>query len=459
MLTIRETKILISLAIPLILSGLVEASLGFTSTLFLAHVGARALAAGALVGWFFAALMIVLWGMFTAISVFIANQQGANDEAAIAYVIRDGVWIAIALTIPTTIVIWYMAPLLLWLGQKQALVDLATPYLHGLAFSILPDFIGLVLLQLVIGLGHTRTNLVFTLSWVGLNIGLNFLLVFGYLDFPRLGIAGLGWGTTITFWVSTIAWLIYLLSRKLYQPYFKKIFTFEKPYFFKDIFKVGFPVGLMYSIEVSFFFIMLLLIGHMSTDMLAASQVTMQYLGLFVAILFATAQAVTVRVSNRLGAKEIDVINHTIRSALAIVLAIMSALAIIIWLFPDYFIALDFQTNVSKNAVVVKSARMFLSIGMMFLLFEAVRIVLFGALRGLKDTKSTLLGSLISFWLTAIPSGYFFAFHLDYGAAGYWLGLLFSGFVGVAFLLWRLKVAMQKIRGLNLSDDLKVYST
>ncbi len=446
MLTKKETRALLILALPLVISGLVEASLGFSSTLFLSHLGAKLLAAGSLVGWFFATLMIVSWGLFSAVSVSVSRCHGAKDELGIACAVRDGFWLAVIIAVPISFLIWHMATVLRFLGQSEELVRLAVPYLHALTWSVVPDFLGILLLQLVIGLGYARTNLVFTLSWVVLNVAANYVFIFGCWGFPALGIAGLGWGTSFSFWVTTVAWFIYLILRKRYRPYFHLLLQFKRPYYFLELLKVGLPTGLMWCIEVSFFFVMSLLIGRLSVDELAATQVSMQYVSLFVSVLFSIAQALTVRVSNRLGAKDLVSANNAVHVGLVFAFLCMLLLAIVAWLFPDALIAIDFSSSRHTSAEVIDSARVYLSIGVGFLLLESIRITLFGALRGLMDTRSTLIASLIGFWLLATPIGWLYATRLGLGAAGYWLGLLTSGFFSAGFLWWRYCQQYRKIQ-------------
>ena len=176
MLKMKDTTILVKLAMPLVLSGLVQASLGFTSTLFLSHLGADSLAAGSLVSWFFATLMVVFWGIFTSISVLVSSYRGAGEDNKIACVLRDGLWLAVILCIPVSFLVWNMGPILYALGQKRVLVHMAIPYLHALSFGLLPDLIGLLFLQFVVGLVHMKTNLIFSMSWVIVNIILNYIV-------------------------------------------------------------------------------------------------------------------------------------------------------------------------------------------------------------------------------------------------------------------------------------------
>ena len=161
------------LALPLVLSGLVESSLGLTNTLFLSKLGPEDLAAGALVIWFFATLMVIIWGVFTGISVLVSHQYGAGNTRAISIILRDSIFLSLILTIPLFFLIWNLADIFILLGQSPSMVSKAIPYMHALAFSVLPDLVGLSFMQFLVGLGKTKTNLFFSLTWVPLNIFLN----------------------------------------------------------------------------------------------------------------------------------------------------------------------------------------------------------------------------------------------------------------------------------------------
>src|SRR5437868_6637482 len=91
---------LLRLAIPLVLTGLVQAAVFFFETLFLAHLGHTVLAAGALVSWLFGTLVVILFGTLTSINILIAHKHGENDHKGISFVMRDGVLLAIMLSVP-----------------------------------------------------------------------------------------------------------------------------------------------------------------------------------------------------------------------------------------------------------------------------------------------------------------------------------------------------------------------
>jgi len=191
---------LLKLAIPLVITGVIQSSVGFLQTIFLARLGESTLAAGALVSLLFFALIVLYFGTFSSVNILIAHKYGANDHRGISLVLRDGLILAIALTISTFLLLWNMSPIFLLFGQKKELVGLANLYLHGLAWGLLPKFILIVLFEFIIGLGHARTSMIFTMISIPLYIFFSYVLILGKFGFPELAIAGAGWGMSIGDW-------------------------------------------------------------------------------------------------------------------------------------------------------------------------------------------------------------------------------------------------------------------
>lgn len=432
-----DFKVLFSLAVPLLLSGFIEASLGFTSSIFLAHLGPVAFGAGSLIVWFFATLMVIIWGLFTAVSVLVSSHHGAGDNQAIGLVLRDSIGLGVLLAIPVSLLIYKMSPVLVFLGQKPFVVARALPYLHALSWTVLPDFISLILLQFIIGLGKTRVNLIFTLMWVPINILFNYLFIFGKLGFHRYGIAGLGWGATASFSLLTILLCIYLIASVSYQRYWEGFKRRTKPQYFGELIKIGLPIGFMVCLEVACFFTITLIMGTIGVNELAANQLTMQYVGFFGTLSFTIAQAVTVRMSNQLGAKHADIANRAAYVGIVLSVGFILIVVCLEWFYPHVLIALDFNPNQIHNAIMINMSIKFLAVAAIFQLVESVRIPLFGALRALKETNFTLFTSFIGFWCIGIPSGNFFHKYLGVGVYGYWLGLALGAVINALLLYWR----------------------
>jgi multidrug resistance protein, MATE family len=448
-LYLKDASLLLKLGMPLVLSGMMESSVGFLSTLFLARLGQQELAAGALVTWVFVTLMMILWGILTSVSVLIAKQYGKKNDKEISLILRDGLLLAVFLTIPAFILLWNMAPILLLFGQSDAVVTLANAYLHGLAWGLLPDFVGIVLLHFLIGLGHARSNMVFSILWVPTNIICNYILMFGKFGLPSLGIAGIGWGTTLSYWITTLGLTIYILLNRHYKRYISNIPWFGPAHFLRKIIKVGLPMGTMYCIEVGFFLTITLSIGTLGTQVLAANQIALQYSGQLIAVVFSIAQAVTVRMGHALGASETAAAERAGYAGIFISTTLMSIAALCYWFFPEKLIGLDFDVHNPKNSEIVSYAKNFLAICALFQIMEAVRITLFGALRSLGDNHFTLFISIISFWCVALPLGYLFSIQLHWGGYGFWWGMVIGAIFSMTLLFWRFRYKIKEQESLS----------
>lgn len=435
--TLADFRVLLTLAIPLICSGLIEGSVGFFSTLFLAHLGKNALAAGALVTWLFATLMVILWGTLTTVSVLVSRKYGEQDTRGIGLVLRDSLLFSALISLPVFLLLWYLPDLFLLFGQTPEIVALMRAYLHGLAFGVLPDFIGLVLLQFVIGLGQTRTNMLFSLLWVPINIVLNFLLIYGKCGLPQLGIAGIGWGTTLAYWLTTLGFLLYIACRKIYRPYLAALTDFSRPQYLGNILQTGLPMGGMYCFELGFFLVLTLFMGYLGKEVLAANQVTMQFLGQFTTISFAMAGAITIRMGHTLGAKQIQEAQRTASAGVCIVGCIMLLIALVYWFFPGWLLGIDFALEDPANATIIALAKKMMALAAIFQLFEGIRIALYGALRSLEDTRFTFFTSIISFWCIPVPLTYLFAIVFQWQAQGAWFAMILGAISGSLILYKR----------------------
>ncbi len=434
---------LLKLAIPLMFSGIIESSIGFFSTLFLAHLGHQELAAGALVTWVFGTLMVILWGILTSISVLVAQKHGAKNNKGVSYILRDGLLLGIFLVVPTFLLLWYLSPIFLWLGQNPAIVSLAQSYLHALAWGLLPDFIMLGLLQFMIGLGHSKISMIIILIWVCIAIFCNYILIFGKFGMPRFNIAGIGWGMTLSYWSIAIVLVIYFLIHKVYKSYLFNMLTLNPPFCFKELLNIGVPVGFMYCVEVGFFLVLTLLMGSLGNEFIVANQIVLQYLGLVIAVIFAIAQAVSVRMGHKLGAKEFHSAETTSYAGIYIAVIFMGIISLSYWLIPEKLIAIDLNIHDPKIVAVIHYTKQFFAVCAIFQLLESIRIVLFGSLRALKDTRFTLLMSVISFWLIALPIGYLLSKSL-LGSVGLWCGMVIGSSFSVILLSYRFSAKIKE---------------
>lgn len=208
--------------------------------------------------------------------------------------------------------------------------------------------------------------------------------------------------------------------------------------------RVGAPMGVMYCIEIAFFFALTLVMGSLGSQLLAANQIALQYLGVMMSVIGSIAQAVTVRMGHLLGAKETNSAKIAGYCGALISATLMTIIAICFWVFPSFLISVDFDIDNLANAGIVREINNLFGISALFLIIEALRISLFGALRALKDTNFTLLISIISFWCIALPIGYLLATYFKLGGEGLWYGMVMGATCSVLLLYWRFKLKMYR---------------
>lgn len=439
----KELYPLLKLAIPLAMTGVMQSSTFFFETIFLAHIDQYTLAAGALVSWLFGTLAAILFGTLSSINVLVAHKHGANDQEGISLVIRDGLFLALLLTIPSILLFWNMSPIFLLFKQQPSVILLAESYLRALAWGLLPNYLIIAFLEFIIGLGHARIVMFFSVLEVSMNIFFSYILIFGKFGLPVLGIAGAGWGMTISYWITAVALVAYVLTDIHYKKYFLHFFKKRKPSYLWELIKVGVPMGAMYCIEVGFFLALTLIMGSISSQLLAANQIALQYMGALMSVIFSIAQAITVRMGHLIGAKKMQAAKYASYTGIFISGISMVFVGVCYLSFPTLLISVDLDVNDLKNINIVREVKLLLMISAIFQIFEAMRISLFGALRALKDTHFTLLISIISFWFIALPLGYLLAAYFQFGGAGLWWGMVMGALFSVILLYFRFKTKMQ----------------
>lgn len=437
---------LLKLIFPLVITGLIQSAVWFFETIFLSHLSPNILAAGSLVTWAFGTVFVIIFGTLSSINILIAHKFGAEDEEGILHVVRDGFWLALLFAIPVFLLFWNMAPLFLLLGQSPEVVVLANAYLHAMAWGALANVIIIALLEVYIGLGNARMILIFNVLCASLTIVFSYAFIFGRFSFPQLGIAGAGWGMTLSNWITVSIMGGYALTNKKCQGYFRYLLHFGQQSYFKELILVGAPMGLMYCIEVAFFFALTLVMGSYGSLVLAANQIALQYLGVVMGVTFSTAQAITVRMGHLLGAGEKAAAAQTAYLGFLFATLFILIVAICYWCFPTYLIALDFDIKQAKNAEIVYFATQFLAVCAVFQIFDTMRISLFGALRSLKDTRFTLFISIFSFWGIALPFGYFLAEKSRLHEVGLWWGMTLASGISVVLLLKRFQSKIKEAK-------------
>jgi len=430
-----EVRELVLLAGPVVAAQLGQISMGFIDTVMVGQLGSAQLAAVALGNTMFFFTLILSMGMVLAVGPMVSQAFGAGEHDPIGRSVRQGLWLGVALFIPGLVILYNVAPFLRWIGQVEETVVLAQGYLRAIVWGFLPFLWFAALRSFVEAISRPWPVTFITFAGVGLNIGANYVLMYGKLGFPALGVVGTGWASTIVFWFLFLLLALYVQA----VPRFKSYHVFSrlgKPdsHYFRELFRIGWPIGVSYGIEVGLFMVTALLMGTLGTVPLAAHQVAIQCAAFTFMVPLGIGIATSVRVGQAVGRRDPEGARWAGYLGIMLSAAFMICMAMLFWTIPRSIISLYLDLSNPANADVVALAITLLGIAAFFQLFDGVQVAAAGALRGLKDTRVPMVLAFFSYWLIGLSIGYALGFRAGWGSEGLWWGLV-VGLAAAACLL------------------------
>lgn len=436
----------LAISVPLVASQLIYASSNFIGTALLAQLGEDALAASVLVSTIWISLSVLFFGLLNSVSVLVSHQFGAQNENAISEIMGQSFLLGVIVTIFIILLFCTIPFFLRWTGQPPAVLELANQYTYSLLWEIPALVLLIIYEQFLAGINRAKFVLRISIFVVPIEIPLIYLLIFGKFGFPKCGIAGIGYGFAITYTLTAIGLTIYFLKSKYYRRF--KIFNEIKKIntgCLKELIRIGLPMGFMHVIEVSTFALATFWIAEFGTTLLAAHQIVMQYLGFVITFAFAMSLAVTVRVGHAVGQRDLMGVHYAVYVGMIINFICMLIIALAFYVFPHFFLRLDINIHDPANSKLIYDSSVLLAISGVLMLFDNFRIIGFGALRGLKDTKFSMYASFISFWLIGLSAAFLFGFTFGFHGKGIWWGLTVGIACGAIIVFARLLALLKNI--------------
>ncbi|MEX2565217.1 MAG: MATE family efflux transporter [Cyclobacteriaceae bacterium] len=419
-----------SLAYPVMLSQLGQVMVGVADNVMVGRLGAEVLAAASLANSIFFLILMFGIGISMAITPMVAAADGEGKKGRIGRLLNNGFVINSITSLFLFFLILMISPGLHYLNQPSEVVVLAIPYLLIITFSLLPFMFFQTFKQFMEGLSQTKQAMYITVVFNLINIGLNWLLIYGNWGFPALGLNGAGWATLISRLLMGLAIYIYVKKSKRYVKYFyglsfKNIY---KPIILKML-RIGIPTGMQFVFEVGAFSTAAIFMGWIGVNALASHQIAINLASISYMMASGLSAAAMVRVGNQLGKRDIPKLRQVGFSIFGMVMAFMLIFAIVFIAFRNYLPLIYIN-----DLEVVEMAASLLVIAGFFQLSDGLQVVGLGALRGLSDVKVPTLVTLVAYWVIGLPLGYILAFWFGFNELGIWIGLL-TGLTLTAILL------------------------
>ena len=436
----QEFSYNLKLAFPVIIGLLGHTFVQLVDNIMVGQLGTAPLAAVSLGNSFFFVAMSLGIGFSTAITPLIAEADGAKDVTKGSKIFTHGLILCCGLGLLLSLGVLLSKPLLFDMGQPEAVVVLAYPYLQWVGISLIPLIFFQGFKQFSEGLSHTRPAMYATLLGNIINIILNYFLIFGYWIFPKMGVEGAAIGSLVARCSMLLYLALYIRLSTKFKEYVNKIsFRNLQIKLFKGIIKLGFPSALQMFFEVLFFTAAIWLSGILGKNTQAANQIALNLSSM--TFMFAMGLGVTamIRVGNQKGRKDSIRLREVAHSIFLLIflfdvffcLLFLSLNEILPWIYLDSSNTFELKDSLE----VVKIASTLLIISAFFQLSDGLQAVVLGALRGLQDVNIPAGITFFAYGVIGFPIAYFLGIYTTLEATGIWIGLL-SGLTASAILLF-----------------------
>jgi MATE family multidrug resistance protein len=416
---LSELKRTLLLATPIAAGHLGQMMLGFVDTLMIGRIGVVPLAASAFANVLIHFVFIIGVGLLSSVAVLVSHAHGAGKRSEAGEVLRRGLVIAFASGCLMYLLLWAGLPLLPYMGQPAAVVEACQGYLLVVGMSM-PYMMGIICLRNF----SEAQDAPWPAFWAGmtgviLNIFLNWILIYGNLGFPALGLEGAAIATLLSRIASFGLLVLWLRSDHRFVGCWPT--RWLAPVHLKSLLvmvKLGFPVAIQLATEIGAFGATALLMGLLGIVELAAHQIAITCAATTFMIPLGISLAVAIRVGQALGAGQPERARVIVFGAFgfAFFAALLFALGFV-------FFSQPLAALFTPDPLTITIAAGLIVIAGFFQVFDGAQVIFVGALRGCKDVNKPTWIVFTSFWIVGIPLGAVLAFPLSIGASGLWYGL------------------------------------
>jgi putative MATE family efflux protein len=390
---------------PIMISLVAQNIVSVTDTAFLGHVGAVELGASAIGGLFYVTLFMVAYGFTTGVQILIARRHGENDYPAIGSIFDNSFYfLGISTLIITLLIVIFGAGLLKPFIASAAVYQASIIFLKYRIFGLFFASSALLFRSFYTGIAFTKYISISAAIMAGLNVILDYGMIFGKLGFPEMGIAGAGLASSISE-ACALIFFFAITARKAHLAKYK-LFAFVKPDFaiIKSILDVSLYIMIQFVLSHAVWFGFFLLIEKMGETSLAVSNIIRSIYMLLMIPAWAMSSATSSIVSNAIGAGFTKNVIPIVKKILLFSMSIMLVIALLAAMVPQFMISV-YTSDISLKEASVASY--YIILGAVFL-FSAT-IVLFNGVLGTGNTRSGLaievstLGLyLVLAWLLAV---------------------------------------------------------
>ncbi|MBN2315496.1 MAG: MATE family efflux transporter [Sedimentisphaerales bacterium] len=422
-LDVTSLKYMLRLAAPMVVTTISFTIMQFVDRFMVSRLGTNALAAILPAG--FASFLPggFAIGAMTSLNTFVSQSLGRGDRKACANYYWQAIYLGLAYFVAVVAIMWPMAPLLFkMMGQPPAIIEMEVIYLRIILYAQIIAVVNWASSQFFMGIHQPIITLFSSLCGQVVNIVANYVLIFGKFGFPRLEIAGAGWGTfsgiTVAAGINMVVFLSGRInarfeSRRALRIHFGKMM---------DLLRFGLPAGFGLMVNVALWGVILVgLVGRFGTEALAATSAVLAFTSLSIMPVVGMGTALTAAVGKTIGHGKKDLAMKQTDVCLRVSLIYMGLVGLCFFLF-RYELMAFWTTDPERDRGVIEAGADILIFAAVYQMFHAARTIYTGALRGAGDTVYLAAvsgaGAIVVLWLGGAIMAIAFP---SLGALGPWM--------------------------------------
>lgn len=416
-----EVRPLLRLAIPLVLAEMGWMGMVIVDTMMVGRLPASAVAMGAVGvgGAVYYAVAIGGSGLLLGLDTLVSQAYGAGKLEECHRSLFNGVALSLLVAPLLMAVVWLAEPLLGLAGVRPAVLRETRPYLNAVNWSTLPLLLYFGFRRYLQGMNHVKPILFALISANLVNLGANWVLIFGHLGMPALGVPGAGWATCVSrSYMAAVLLVAIIYADRRDRTGLWAVRLRAEAARLRQLVRLGLPAALQMVVEVAVFATATALIGRLDPVSLAGHQIALNTASFTYMMPLGVSSAAAVRVGQALGRNDVPGARRAGAAAILLGAGLMSCSAVAFLLAPRAIARLF-----TPDAAVVRMGAMLLLVAAFFQLFDGIQTVATGALRGAGDTHTPFFTHLVCYWLVGLPVGAWLCFGRGWGAVGLWVGL------------------------------------
>lgn len=428
---------LIKLGVPIVIGQIGMIVLAFADTLMIGHHSTQELGAASFVNNMLNLVIIFSTGYAYGLTPIVGNLFGNNDAHAVGKILKNSLLanglVAVLLTFGMTILYLNIERL----GQPEELIPLIKPYYVILLVSLVFILLFNAFKQFADGITDTKTAMWILLGGNLLNIVGNYLLIYGKLGFPEMGLVGAGISTLFSRIMMLVVFILIFFKAKRYRMYVEGFLKSRLNLSdFKLLNNIGWPIGLQMGMETASFNLSTIMIGWIGTIALASHQIMLSVSQIGFMMYYGMGAAVAVMISNYRGKG--DQVNVRRSASAGFHLIMMMSVVVSILLYAFRHAIGGWFTD--SEAVGVTVASLIIP----FILYQfgdGLQITYANALRGIANVKPMMIIAFIAYFIISLPLSYFFGFIMEWGTFGVWMAFPFGLTSAGILFYWQFRKA------------------